>query len=155
MKVRLSSPAFMCLLLIGLISSLPGCGTGYPAVSGTVKIDGELATEGKIAFHPSDGGNETFGSIGSDGSYAMLTNREPGIAPGSYRVTIIAKRRKPSTSVKPENMTADERMEYVPEVGKLIAEIPKKYTEISSTNLTAEVEPGKANEINFDSADFK
>ena len=38
---------------------------------------------------------------------------------------------------------------------KIVWLIPRSYSELRTTPLTAEVEPGKATEINFDSADFK
>ncbi len=76
-----------------------GCGEPvqeYGAVvTGTVTIDGELATSGTVTFHPVKAGNLAIGRIHPDGSYSLRTGQgdlrsvDGGtVAPGEYIVTV-------------------------------------------------------------------
>ena len=157
MKSGFSFTTLKFLSLAGLILCLAGCKPAIDTspVSGTVKVDGKLVTEGQVIFHPTGGGRASYGTIADDGSYVMMTETAAdGVPPGSYKVCISAEKRvggKPA----PENMTPEEEAEFVPDRGKVVAKIAPKYSSLEATTLTAEVEAGKPNEINFDSADFK
>jgi hypothetical protein len=86
--------ALMATLLI-----VVGC--GGPAyeydsiVTGTVTVDGELATAGTVTFHPVKDGIPAVGRIHPDGSYSLRTGqgnlRESDggtVIPGEYLVTV-------------------------------------------------------------------
>ena len=149
---------FKSLSLVSIICLLAGCTTSsdMSPVSGTVKSDGKLLTEGEVAFHPAGGGRPSYGTIQDDGSYQLMTKKlGDGVSPGSYRVTIKAEKRLKPTQTKPANMTPEEELDFIPDPGKLVLSFPEKYSSINTTTLTAEVEAGKTNEINFDSAEFE
>src|SRR5262245_49236014 len=57
-------------------------------VSGHVKLDGNLIGPGTVVFAPVSGGKPATGSIESDGSYALKTSRESGLAAGKYQVAV-------------------------------------------------------------------
>ena len=125
-------------------------------VNGTVTADGELVTEGKVTFYPTGGGRPSHGTIGEDGTYTMMTEKlGDGVPPGSYKVTIEAKKKLGPEEVTPANLTPEELSEFVPKARKVVWVIPEKHSVLRSSTITAEVKPGEDNEINFDSADFE
>ena len=73
-----------------------GCdGGGLQTVKGKVTVDGSPLTTGSVRFVPDTAkGNkataEPAGEIGSDGTYALSTNGQPGAPPGWYKVTVNA-----------------------------------------------------------------
>ena len=77
-------------LLMILIVTLGGCGGDLVSVEGEVTIDGKPLDKGNISFHPVAGGPVGNGTIQSDGSFTIRTGTEAGLAPGEYRVTVVA-----------------------------------------------------------------
>ncbi|MEX0725610.1 MAG: hypothetical protein WEB58_07530 [Planctomycetaceae bacterium] len=83
-----TSLAFVCFW------SFLGCGgTDGPttvAVSGTVTLNGQPLTAGRVRFMPdAPDGQMAFGDIDSSGNYVLSTkNPGDGIIPGSYKVAI-------------------------------------------------------------------
>jgi hypothetical protein len=86
-----------CAALAAVI--VAGCNAStnkYDAVvTGTVTIDGELANNGTVTFHPMNGGKVAVGRIHPDGSYSLRTgqgdlNEVDGgtVVPGEYIVTV-------------------------------------------------------------------
>jgi hypothetical protein len=68
-----------------------GCGTSYDAtVNGTVTLDGQPLTKGNVAFVPVGEGAVANGAIQSDGAFTLHTATEQGLAPGRYKVTVVA-----------------------------------------------------------------
>lgn len=95
---------------IGLFALL-GCNDSAikqdASVQGTVIVDGELATQGIVAFHPDDGGAVAYGTIHSDGSYALRIGQgqrndldNSKIYPGKYTATVAVT--SPSSDKKEE-----------------------------------------------------
>jgi len=83
--------AMPCLLTLFVIT---GCGDAVPKkspVEGKVTVDGKALTEGIVTFN-SDTKLATpltiTGTVGSDGSYKMTSNGEPGVPAGKYKATI-------------------------------------------------------------------
>lgn len=127
------------VLLFGAIAILVGgCGgTSQEAeVSGTVMLDGKPIGPGVVVFSPIEGKSPATGSIQVDGSYAMKTSREMGLAAGKYRASV-------SVREMPAHVNPGER---VPP-GKLL--IPEKYEISTTSGLEYDVNPG-SNTIDID-----
>lgn len=125
------------LLSLGafLIVVTAGCGPKRPAlapVGGTVTFEGKSLRSGKIQFTPSEGrsavGKIRDGRIESVGTF----DRDDGALVGKHRVAIFAFVREPVG------------MEIVPWA------IPKHYGDPATSDLTAEIQSGKTNELTFD-----
>src|SRR5262249_49326670 len=96
-------------------------------------------------FSPTDGRRLAIGEIGVDGTYS-LTTFEPGDGAfvGEHKVTISIARslppRKPPTDLTGEG--------HAPPPG-VVWIVPEKYSIEGQSGLTATVERGKANAIDF------
>ncbi|MEM8678400.1 MAG: hypothetical protein AAGF97_03495 [Planctomycetota bacterium] len=92
-------------LVVLLALPLMGCApSARGTVTGTVKLEGELADHGTIAFHPIAGGPMAHGTIGEDGSYRLLVGASDSgrILPGEYVVTVVVPQEpRPSTGSGP------------------------------------------------------
>jgi len=82
--------SMVCLGLLGMIASLPGCGPGYGGrqeIKGTIKLKGQPLDQGQIVFMPITGDGATKEGSGIvDGQYKI--DRMHGLMPGKYRVSI-------------------------------------------------------------------
>jgi hypothetical protein len=125
---------------LGLMT-LSGCGKQTTEVRGTVKVNGETVNSGNIAFIAEDG--RTDSAVIADGSYAILK------APiGKVKITI--KSTKPVANANPH---AGRMAGAPPEVQaqasgassspKKFVEVPKKYGDENTTDLTYDVKSGK------------
>lgn len=78
---------FFCLALM----AQPGCGNdGLATLTGTVTIDGELASAGiGLEFNPLQGGSPSYAQTDEQGVYeAAYTHKRMGIEPGEHRVKL-------------------------------------------------------------------
>jgi hypothetical protein len=131
---------FTAMLVAGLLSTSVGCGDGKVRVQGTVTFDGKPVERGVISLDPADGkGSNTGGEI-ANGRFDL--SREAAAAPGKKIVRIRAFR---STGRKIESGPPAPPGTLVDEIE---AFIPARYNDNST--LTAEIIPGKVNEVNFD-----
>ena len=141
--------AFALVLLVG-------CSGGNPnltVVSGVVKANGEPVTEGEIMFYPT-GGRPAISQIGPDGRYELTSfKRGDGVPPGTHKVTISSYSTNGNNAPAPTDINEETMADYREQ--KIVWLIPQKYSERSTSTLTAEVKAGEPNEINFDSADFE
>jgi hypothetical protein len=109
-----------------------------PTVTGTVRLDGQLLTNGSIALQPIYGtpGPGGGGGITKEGKYEI----KRGLRPGRYRVEIRSTRTLPGKKVLnppiPSELV-DEEVEV----------IPAQYN--TGSTLIREVRPG-SNVLNFD-----
>lgn len=89
------SLALFCLLL--QVGCTPASNL-IPA-SGKITVDGQPAEGAVLLFHPVSGASTSISSAvaGADGTFSPVTNSEPGIPAGSYKVTVTW----PDPSVKP------------------------------------------------------
>lgn len=138
--MRVTSPTIVTAVLLGLALS---CGCNQPptrsaSVSGTVLVDGELAIQGTVTFHPVEGGPPASGRILSDGTFTVRTGQgdlsdvDGGtLAPGEYKVTVVV------TSDTGEAVAE----EGPPEAGPRLT--AAKYASVGTTDLTRTVEAGK------------
>ncbi len=81
------------LCLAGGLLGLAGCGGKELPVAGHVTLNDQPLTRGMVAYTPDESKGNTskaasFGSIGPDGTYTLMTGERPGAAPGWYRVTV-------------------------------------------------------------------
>jgi hypothetical protein len=112
------------LILLSLVAAV-GCGTGEEAlqVTGSVKFaDGSsvIGESGTVVFHPTAEGQSASAAIEADGSFEAMTKKPgDGMRPGAYKVTLhIFKNYRAQTLA-----------------------VPEKYTDASTTPLTATVSP--------------
>ena len=124
----------LALALIGFA----GC-SGQPALQGTVTLDGAPVDGGAVSFVPTGGAGGT-GAVGAQIVGGKYTIREDqGLAPGSYRVEIVWKKktgRQVPAPGDPGN-TVDETAQV----------IPPQYN--TKSTLTADIKPGTST-LDFD-----
>jgi predicted small lipoprotein YifL len=93
--------AAVALMAVGA-AALAGCGASGPKlipVSGKVTLDGKPAKEGGVMFiSASNSMSQLVGSIQPDGTYSIITQREPGAPAGEYRVTVLVTETKKDAS---------------------------------------------------------
>lgn len=84
-----------CFTLLALTTAVlaAGCTKGTPGlvqVTGKMTVDGKPAEGASLVFFP-DGADDpskiAAGTVDSTGQYKLVTNLEPGIHPGKYKVT--------------------------------------------------------------------
>ncbi len=139
---------------IMLFAGCSGRAGSLTSVSGVVKANGKRVSQGEIMFYPSGGGRPAMGIIGPDGRYKLTSFKAgDGVVPGSHKVTITVQTSSLPKGVEEVN-SVEEETSFSWERERVTWVIPEKYSVLHSTTLTAEVEKGKAMEINFDSADF-
>jgi hypothetical protein len=130
---------FAGVLFAGLLPAGFGCGDGKVRVRGTVSFDGKPVESGVISFDPADGQGPNTGAAITGGRFEM--SGAAVATPGKKIVRIRASRptgRKiESGPPAPPGTLVDE----------LEAFIPAHYNEKST--LTAEILPGKVNEVAF------
>ena len=124
-----------------------GCGSGNSAVSvhGKVSREGKPVTVGQVMFHPSEG-RSALGVIDAEGMYKMEE-----VLPGTYVVTIESYE---ALGDKPQSGSLEDEMRNGMGGGsgppKIVWHVPQAFASKDSTTLSADVEPGKPNEINFE-----
>ena len=126
------------LLVIATALCLVGCNSSnLTTVTGKVTYNDKPVTTGTVSFVSADKPT-AYGNIGPDGTYALMTDKPgDGATPGSYQVSIVA------LEDMGDRMPED-RDPLPPPV------IPDKYSNAATSGLTAEVEAGKDNVIDFD-----
>jgi hypothetical protein len=127
-------------VLLSLLCAMIGCsGGGLGAeVSGKVSLDGVSIGPGAVTFAPVGGGeNPATGAIQNDGSYFLKTSREEGLRPGKYQVAL-------QIHEIPTDLAPGQR-----DMRPAKSRIPTKYTDVSTSGLEYDVEPG-SNTINLE-----
>jgi hypothetical protein len=154
MKQLARAKSTALLVLLALIIPVLGCGKSGPKlvkISGVVTFQGKPLARGLINYTPVDNGTRSgtrtsVGIIDTNGRYSMSTfSTRDGVLPGEYMVSIDGGMDPPGSSGSIE-LTADGQPAAP---GK--AEIPIKYSSVSTSGLTASV-PAESDEIeiNFD-----
>jgi hypothetical protein len=125
---------FPLLLLAGCGSDNKPMSVYVQPVKGTVTLaSGKPQAGGLVSFVPAkEGAVEASGTIGSDGTYTLSTAGKPGAAAGSYKVRI-----------EPDAETLKTGANK-----KTILPFDRKYSDETTSNLTAEVKEGP-NDIPF------
>ena len=84
---------FRLLLVMAMLTPVAsGCGgtkgNTLPKVTGSVNVDGKPADGAVLLFYPEGGRAATAtGTADASGTFTIVTNMEPGIALGRYKVT--------------------------------------------------------------------
>jgi hypothetical protein len=132
-------PTYLAAALLVLAAGCGGPAHKYDAVvTGTVTIDGELATSGLVTFHPVDKGQAAIGRIHPDGSYSLRTGQgdlrevDGGtVQPGEYVVTA-------SITAPPLEESVDRSGPPIPGPSLIAA----KYATKETSNIRHTVKPG-------------
>jgi hypothetical protein len=128
-------------LLAGAFAAVSGCSQSVmeSRVAGKVTLDGKGVGPGVMVFVPESGhgGNPSTGAIQPDGSYFLKTNRDTGLAPGKYNVSV-------SVFDQPADVKPGERSM---KEAKLVT--PEKYVSAETSGLEYDVAPGN-NTINIE-----
>jgi hypothetical protein len=139
LRKRVNMP-FTVFLVGSLLSASLGCGDGKVRVRGTVSYDGKPVDRGVITFDPADGkGSNTGGEI-ADGHFDISAGAaaEPGKKIVRIRAFRASGRKIESGPPAPPGTLVDEIEAYIP-----------AYYNDKST-LTADILPGKINDMKFD-----
>ena len=116
-------------MVIVLVVAVAGCGDSGPElvpVVGTVRIDGQPATEGAVTYrHAETGAFEASGLIQSDGTYKLMQNDSEGAQEGEYRIVVF---------VRQTPMTPSGEMAGLPTII-----VNQKYTNPNTTPLSVQV----------------
>lgn len=131
---------FRAVLLFVFLLSSAGCGDGKARVRGTVTFDGKPVDHGVISFDPADGQGPNTGGEIADGRFDLsgLAEAVPGKKIVRIRAFRPTGRKIESGPPAPPGTLVDE----------LEAFIPAHYN--ANSTLTAEIVPGKVNEVAFE-----
>ena len=125
------------ILLFVLGLSSVGCNqSNLAVVKGKVTYKDKPVTSGTITFFAQDK-PAAYGDLQPDGTYTLMTDKPgDGATPGKYQVVVVA--------MKDQANALPEERSPLP-----APTVPFKYTNMATTDLTAEVEKGKENIIDF------
>lgn len=142
-EVDIAQGKIMRLLQLAFLGTgfllIAGCGGGpdLAEVKGKVLLDGKPLQEGQVDFIPdSSQGSEgamATGTINKDGTFTLYTGTEEGVLIGHHKVAVKCPFRvdQGSSGSGPGDTGADGKKQGCP--------IPRKYWEVSTSNLTKEV----------------
>jgi hypothetical protein len=145
--------------------ALAGCSKSgsHATVSGVVTHNGAPVEGATVAFHSTvevEGKKQpTYGALtDSSGKYVIAAvGKEPGIPPGMYKVTVMKlEGGKGAFSSTPEEGLDAGQLEAAASdhqtgaKGGPVNLLPKEYASLNSTKLSATLEPGKNENVNFD-----
>ncbi len=149
---RFSELAMVFLIPIGMFAA--GCGKPsgpeYAKVTGTVTVDGQPAAGVNVTFHP-DATKGTKGPVSAattddQGKFVLYgPGGKEGAVVGWYKVTVECPP-DPGMFSSPSGTSGDTKGPPKPKDCK----VPKKYGDITKTDLTFEVKAGQENTINID-----
>ena len=124
-------------LVLAVIVNAIGCdSSNLVVVTGKVTYKDKPVTSGTISFVSADNAS-AYGELQADGSYSLKTDKPgDGAAPGTYKVIVVAM--QDQANLLPEQKSP------LP-----APTVPFKYTSLATTDLTAKVEKGKPNVIDF------
>lgn len=131
-------------VVLALAVSFAGCGASVPSgpkvypVKGTVTKGGSPVKGVSVGFYPygtAKGGTSGAGSTGDDGSFSVVSQFGPGLAEGSYKVTVTSPVATDSYSNPGKGGP------------KPLVEVPKKLTSINTTSLLIDVKPTSDNVV--------
>lgn len=126
----------LCLVLAVLVNAVGCSSSNLVSVKGKVTYNDKPVTSGTISFLAEDK-PAAYGDLQPDGTYALKTDKPgDGATPGAYKVIVVAM--QDQAGLLPEQRSP------LP-----APTVPLKYTSLVTTDLTAEVEKGKENVIDF------
>jgi len=145
-----------------LTTLVVGCGNKggvYATVSGVVNHNGTPVEGAQVIFHPTvevDGKKQSsFAALtDSSGKYVIASvGKEPGIPPGLYKVTVAKTQGKTGVAAELDSGQLDAMASDGGTSGKSggpIHLLPREYATLGSTKLSATLQEGKNENVNFD-----
>ena len=123
--------------MLAVIASAIGCdSSNLVVVTGKVTYENKPVASGTISFVSADNAS-AYGDLQPDGSYSLKTDKPgDGAAPGTYKVIVVAMQDQAGLLPELKSPTP-------------APTVPFKYTSLATTDLTAKVEKGKPNVIDF------
>lgn len=134
----------LAILNLTIVSGASGCYSGNPAtpmgeVSGQVTLDGKPLESGMIRFHDPTLGNVAGSQVkGPDGKYQLSFGGEERIPTGKYLVTVSPLPEGDVDAARSGAAQPTKPISKSPSVN-----VPKKYQNQRTTDLTAEVIQGE------------
>ena len=125
------------LLVVGLVLFVVcifGCGKNGPAMAPVkcrVLLDGKPLEGAAVGFIPVDGGPVASGLTDAEGFFELITMNRPGAPVGKHTVTVT---KTENTGINPDGTIA-------PSGITTTWQTPKRYSNPSTSGLTAVVEP--------------
>jgi Carboxypeptidase regulatory-like domain len=134
-------------ILAGCTSKGPG---DFAHVSGTITHNGNPVEGAKVTFVSTtevDGVQERFSTeTDSSGKYLIAgVGKTPGIPPGRYKVVVTKLIIKPGFKA-PEDFDSTQ----LEMSGMGVNSLPKEYSDVGTTKLSATLESGKNKDVNFE-----
>jgi hypothetical protein len=115
-------------------------------VEGTVTLDGKPLSGAIVTFWDTAGkNNPTAGNTDASGKYKLAGSNE-GAQPGSYKVTV-----QHFTALDGGPLKTSEGLdrEQLVQQGQAIQSLPETYSDYVNSQLSAKVEVGKTNTVDF------
>jgi hypothetical protein len=143
------SPRVRILLGIGLVCWLSGCGGGggdtpdMYTTTGVVTYNGEPVAGANVVFHPIEddrGGRPATGVTNEAGEFSLRMFGQEGAVPGDYKVTVV---------IPPPMTEATDESVYAEPTGEEESPIPRIYTTVLETPLTATITENGENNFPF------
>jgi hypothetical protein len=147
----------IALVAAAVSSGCSGDSGTFATVAGTVTLDGAPVGGAKVTFHgttEADGKTDSFATTtDNNGNYVIAgVGKNPGIPPGLYQISITKYDAK--GFVASEGMDAGQLEAMMSDQGSKSAGIlnlvPREYANPASSNLSARVEAGKNENVNFE-----
>ncbi len=116
--------------------AVAGCGSSEPlgTISGTVTHNGQPVEAGIVSFYNTETGKVGQAELQPGGTYEIDTVKG-GLEPGQYQVAIMP----------PTETTTDSSTGEVTHETQEVSNIPKKYRDVRTSELSAQVEDGNNN----------
>jgi hypothetical protein len=149
MVAQPNSRLITIMLLVAALAS--GCGRGdkplTAPVVGTVTLDGEPLKGAVVTFWPkAKQDNPSAGITDESGEYRLAGAHE-GAAPGSYKVTVQYYTKADGT---PADTSDGMDIQQLVMQGQAQQALPESYSDPAGTALTADVDAGATNVIDFE-----
>jgi hypothetical protein len=148
-----------CFVLVAAV----GCGSGnFATVTGIVTHKGTPVDGAKVEFHGTtqeEGRSDIFATqTDSSGKYYIAgTGERLGIAPGMYKIVITKLEGNMAANAPADGMDAGQLEAQMSDMGpgtggasSIKNHLPAEYASPATTKLSATVEPGKNENVNFD-----
>ena len=135
---------------------IAGCGDGRPplvSVRGVVKLDGKPVAHAEVMFVPRPGGRPSSAVTNADGEFELESFREgDGALIGTHDVAIAKAERTGTTEAQDADPLAPMSLDTTTSARRTQLKwlLPKKYSDVKTSGLTATVEPDTENHFEFD-----
>lgn len=128
-----------CSLVVAVASSVMiGCGDSEELgqITGTVTVNGEAVTHGSIVYENRGQSISVRTNLDDAGQYHVRTHDRDGLPPGTYQVAVSSTRIGSGDSP----FVGGRSEKALPPTGPAI---PKVYSKVGTSQLSAEIEVGK------------